>query len=166
MAAVASGPVKLDVDIKPALPTSVRFGTAGAGGIGAWVLIHPFNTVAVRLNLLKTAPSNPLSFARSLVQSEGVSSLYRGLSAGIARQVFYATSRMGLYEVFRDQLAMYREVDLWGRIGAGCLSGACAALISCPAEVSLVRMSNDNALPAAQRRGYTSVRVIAFHNLT
>ena len=32
-----------------------------------------------------------------------------------------------------------------------------AALISCPAEVSLVRMSNDATLPADQRRNYKGV---------
>ena len=36
----------------------------------------------------------------------------------------------------------------------GAISGGMAAYISCPAEVSLVRMSNDNSLPLAERRNY------------
>ena len=43
------------------------------------------------------------------------------------------------------------------RVMAGLLSGGLAALVSCPAEVCLVRMSNDQTLPADQRRNYTSV---------
>ncbi len=34
---------------------------------------------------------------------------------------------------------------------------AVAAFVSCPAEVPLVRMANDNALPLAQRRNYRGV---------
>jgi solute carrier family 25 oxoglutarate transporter 11 len=36
-------------------------------------------------------------------------------------------------------------------------SGALAALISCPAEVTLVRISNDQTLPVDQRRNYSGV---------
>ena len=84
-------------------------------------------------------------------------SLYNGLSAGVTRQVFYATSRFGLFEVFRDAMAKYRETDLFSRLLTGCASGGAAAFISCPAEVSLVRMANDNSLPVDQRRNYKSV---------
>ena len=39
-------------------------------------------------------------------------------------------------------------------MAVGAVSGGMAAFISCPAEVSLVRMANDNSLPAAERRNY------------
>lgn len=84
-------------------------------------------------------------------------SLYNGLSAGILRQIFYATSRFGLFEVFRDEMAKYRETDIWSRLISGCASGAMAAFISCPAEVTLVRLSNDATLPPEKRRNYTGV---------
>eukprot|EP00121_Abeoforma_whisleri_P009415 Awhi_evm1s8656 len=51
-------------------------------------------------------------------------------------------------------MAKYRETDFLSRLATGCSSGGVAALISCPAEVSLVRMSNDSALPASARRNY------------
>eukprot|EP00906_Rhabdomonas_costata_P029433 RCo041536 len=145
------------------MSTFVQFSTAGMGGIIAWIIIHPANTVAVRMNLVNMSPDSPLKgisfgkFTKSVVQKEGVLALYNGLSAGITRQIFYATSRFGLFEVFRDIMAKYRPTDLLSRLVVGLASGAAAAAISCPAEVSLVRMSNDNALPAAQRRNYKSV---------
>jgi hypothetical protein len=49
--------------------------------------------------------------------------LYNGLSAGIVRQIFYATSRLGLYEVFRNFSLKYREVDLASRLFCGIVSG-------------------------------------------
>lgn len=143
------------------LSTGAKFATAGLGGVGGWILIHPFNTVAIRMNLATAtgASSEPnfLKFTRDIVSREGVGALYKGLSAGVLRQIFYATSRFGLFEVMRDAAAKYRETDLASRLAVGVLSGGCAAYISCPAEVSLVRMSNDNALPASQRRNYSSV---------
>jgi len=127
-----------------------------------WLLIHPVNTLAVRKNLtLYTQPNAPKlslwAFYRDIAAREGHASLYRGLSAGVTRQIFYSTSRFGLFELFRDNLAKYRQTDIWSRLVVGCASGGVAALVSCPAEVSLVRMSSDNSLPVEQRRGYTNV---------
>jgi solute carrier family 25 oxoglutarate transporter 11 len=140
----------------------LQFGTACLGGVLAWCIVHPFNTVAVRMNLAtvsdpSTASKGFIQYTTELVEREGVLSLYKGLSAGIVRQIFYATSRFGLFEVFRDTLAKYRETDFASRLLVGVLSGGCAALISCPAEVTLVRMSNDNSLPKELRRNYKSI---------
>lgn len=128
-----------------------------------WVVVHPFNTLAVRMNLATmgdAAPAAPKGFAAfssDLIAKEGFSSLYAGLGAGCLRQIFYATSRYGLFETFRDTLAKYRETDFAQRFTVASVAGGCAALISCPVEVCLVRMSNDASLPPEQRRGYTSV---------
>jgi len=140
----------------------VTFSTAGLGGVLGWICIHPFNTVAVRMNLSSFSETaakktNLFTFSRQIVANEGFFSLYSGLSAGITRQVFYATSRFGLFEVFRDNMAKYRTTDIWSRLLTGCLSGGVAAYISCPAEVSLVRISNDKSLPEAKRRNYKNV---------
>eukprot|EP01064_Diplonema_japonicum_P008478 TRINITY_DN15943_c0_g1_i1.p1 TRINITY_DN15943_c0_g1~~TRINITY_DN15943_c0_g1_i1.p1 ORF type:complete len:334 (+),score=83.79 TRINITY_DN15943_c0_g1_i1:87-1004(+) len=145
------------------LSRGVSFTTAGMGGIGAWWLVHPFNTLAVRMSLANTSGSSTGSlvpFAKEIVRKEGVGALYKGIGAGTLRQVFYATSRFGLFEVFRDMITDYRgmkDVDFLTRLVAGSTSGGCAALISCPAEVSLVRMSNDSSLPVSERRNYKNV---------
>ena len=39
-------------------------------------------------------------------------------------------------------------------VAVGAVTGAAAALISCPMEVATVRMSNDATLPASERRNY------------
>ena len=143
------------------LSKAVVFTTSGLGGILGWVVVHPFNTLAVRMNLASAASAGPpksfAAFSTNLIKSEGVAGLYAGLSAGCLRQVFYATSRLGLYETFRDIAAEYRKTDFAQRFFLASVSGGCAALISCPVEVCLVRMSNDASLPAAERRGYTGV---------
>eukprot|EP00940_MAST-03C_sp_MAST-3C-sp2_P000775 g775.t1 len=152
------------------IPTGIKFATAGIGGIMGWWCVHPFNTCAVRLNLLgqqqpkaaTTRPSFPAFIAKTVAE-EGVFTLYKGIGAGTVRQIFYATSRFGLFEVFRDQLQSSSIVTPKGqlsvveRLVGGLASGGCAAIISCPCEVTLVRMSNDASLPEKQRRDYKNV---------
>ena len=142
------------------LSKSVIFSTSGLGGVLGWIMIHPFNTLAVRLNLqgMKGGATPPfVTFTSQLIKNEGWGGLYAGLGAGCLRQVFYATSRYGLFETFRDELAKYRKTDFVQRFATAGVAGGCAALISCPIEVCLVRMSNDASLPVAERRGYTNV---------
>lgn len=124
------------------------------------MVVHPFNTLAVRMNLSAMSGGVPKSFptfAGELISKEGMGSLYAGIGAGCLRQVFYATSRYGLFETFRDHLAKYRKTDFAQRFTVAAVAGGCAALISCPIEVCLVRMSNDASLPVEKRRGYSSV---------
>jgi len=148
--------------VEKPLSTGVIFGTSGLGGIAGWMCVHPFNTLAVRMNLATMgANAGPqLSFAQfssKLIKTEGFASLYNGLGAGCLRQVFYATSRYGLFEKFRDVCAQYRKTDFAQRFATASVAGGCAAVISCPIEVCLVRMSNDASLPVEQQRGYKNV---------
>jgi len=135
-----------------------KFFTAGTAGVMGWCVVHPFNTCAVRLNL---AADKSQSFASYFMQSmrskKTALGLYDGLMAGCLRQVFYASSRFALFEIMRDEVAKYMPVNIWTRLGVGCVSGATAALISCPAETTLVRLSNDSTLPKDQQRGYKGV---------
>lgn len=140
----------------PPLSKPVVFATSGLGGVLGWAIVHPANTVAVRMNLA-SMQGKPFSFS-AMIKENGFKSLYDGLSAGLWRQVFYATSRFGLFETCRDQLHEIRgKTDFAGRVVVGAATGATAALISCPMEVATVRMSNDATLPAAERRNYTGV---------
>lgn len=144
------------------LSASVNFATAGAGGLIGWAVVHPFNTLGIRMNLAsQSGAAKNLSFGTYLIDTlkkkGGAASLYNGLSAGLLRQLFYATSRFGLFEVFRDELAKHRPTDFLSRLIAGVSSGGIAAMISCPAEVTLVRISNDATLPAEKRRNYKSI---------
>lgn len=105
-------------------PTAVNFSTAGLGGIMGWCVVHPFNTICVRMNLASASGSakGNLSFTSYLsatVKEAGFMSLYAGLSAGILRQTCYATTRFGLFEVFRDEMAKYRPTDIWSRLSTG-----------------------------------------------
>eukprot|EP00949_MAST-11_sp_MAST-11-sp1_P003540 g3540.t1 len=148
---------------------AVKYGTNTLGGILGWWCIHPFNLLSVQLNLLNLnaanaeggskiqKPPSMLQYAKQTIRTRGFRSLYAGVGAGTARQIFYTTSRLGLFEKFSEIVSEHRKVGALERVGIGLCSGALAAIISCPAEVSLVRMSNDANLPASERRNYKSV---------
>lgn len=138
------------------LPKSVVFATSGLGGMLGWVIVHPANTLAVRMNLANMQ-GKKFSFSHMIAEN-GWLSLYDGLAAGVLRQVFYATARFGLFETFRDILHDYRgKTDFASRVGVGAITGGMAAYISCPMEVAVVRMSNDSSLPKEERRNYKNV---------
>jgi solute carrier family 25 oxoglutarate transporter 11 len=112
---------------KKPLPSSISFATAGAGGLIGWIAIHPFNTLGIRMNLASSSgaasEASFVKFSQQIIKNEGVKALYSGLGAGLLRQFFYATSRFGFFEVFRDELAKYRETDFLSRLVAGVSSG-------------------------------------------
>jgi solute carrier family 25 (mitochondrial oxoglutarate transporter), member 11 len=89
------------------------------------------------MNLNK--PGQPFSVTKMLSETGGIRGLYAGLSAGVLRQVFYASSRFGLFETFRDILHDYRgKTDFASRVGVGAVTGGIAAYISCPMYVSFL----------------------------
>ena len=134
------------------IPKSVVFGTSGLGGVLGWMVVHPFNTLTVRMSLAAAA-GRPFH-----IKDAPWRSLYDGLTAGMLRQVFYATSRFGLFETARDAYVEQRgSIDFRGRVVIGAVTGGMAAYISCPMEVAVVRMSNDKSLPVDQRRNYKHV---------
>lgn len=137
---------------------SYKFGTAGSAGVLGWMVVHPFNTCAVRINLSGVKDVTFASYFKQQIKTrKGALGLYDGLSAGVTRQLFYASSRFALFEILRDEVAKYAPINIWSRLAVGSVSGAMAALISTPAETTLVRLSNDSTLPPDQRRNYKGI---------
>ena len=142
---------------KTMLDTVKQFGTAGTAGCFGWCIVHPFNTAAIQLNLATGTNQSFYGLLKGKASEGKLLSLYEGLGAGVAKQVVYATSRMGIFEVIRDEIAKYRETDIYSRLFAGSLSGGIAACLSIPIEVTLVRISNDSTQPPELRRNYTGI---------
>ncbi|RNF25781.1 putative mitochondrial carrier protein [Trypanosoma conorhini] len=121
------------------LPMSCTIGIAGVSGMLGWVLTHPFemwkNTV-----MMAPAGTSQLDCLRK-VQERGA---FKGLSAGLLRQVVYAPARLGCYPIFRDAIMALKRADpgaaptVGDRAIAGAVSGAFASFLSSPVEVCLV----------------------------
>eukprot|EP01013_Petalomonas_cantuscygni_P015900 TRINITY_DN32819_c0_g1_i1.p1 TRINITY_DN32819_c0_g1~~TRINITY_DN32819_c0_g1_i1.p1 ORF type:complete len:301 (+),score=53.25 TRINITY_DN32819_c0_g1_i1:181-1083(+) len=137
------------------IPAWGHFLNSGVSGIIGWCFVHPLNTVAVSMGFAQTEMSS-IQMARHIMKEGGVAALYNGLSAGIIRQIVYTSSRLSLFDIYKD-IAVRKfnlEMNFPLRMALATLAGGCAAIISCPVEVSLVRMTVDQRRPAEQRVGY------------
>ena len=88
-------------------------------------------------------------------RSEGITGLYRGISASLLRQLTYSTARFATYE----KLKYMAENDGVKAphtllVGLAAISGLVGGLVGNPADILNVRMQNDAALVPADRRNY------------
>lgn len=143
------------------------FVTGSIAGCAATCCIQPIDMIKVRIQLgaAEGGSTNPMQIASTMMKEEGVGGFYKGLSAGLTRQVLYTGARLGLYDIFTD-LAKEPGVKMPFYKTALCAvsAGGLAAVIGNPADLSLIRMQSDSTLPAAERRNYTGV-VHAFSSI-
>lgn len=101
----------------------------------------------------------PVSVGIKIVQAEGVSALFSGVSATVLRQTLYSTTRMGLYDVLKQKWSDpdSGNMPLVRKIAAGLVAGGIGAAVGNPADVAMVRMQADGRLPVTQRRNYQGV---------
>ncbi|PSK55151.1 hypothetical protein B9Z65_2540 [Elsinoe australis] len=103
--------------------------------------------------------------AVEVVKNDGVTGLYRGLTAGLARQLLYGTTRFAIYDILKARLQhkspdappATKSSNLLALIGAASFSGFVGGIVGNPADLANVRMQNDSTLPASQRRNYRNV---------
>lgn len=138
------------------------------GGVSAMLassVVHPIDLTKVRLQLFRTVnPNKPspgaIGMITSVYRDEGLSALYRGLSAALLRQAVYGTARIGLHRTFSNALLEKNEgkqLSFGLKAAAGMGSGSLAVFLGTPMDVSLVRMQADSMKPKGEQRGYTNV---------
>jgi solute carrier family 25 oxoglutarate transporter 11 len=67
--------------------------------------------------------------------------LYRGLSAGILRQMTYGTTRLGVFQTLENNLKDEKGVMSFGnKLLASLGAGGIGALVGTPADAALVRI--------------------------
>lgn len=85
-------------------------------GCTATMIIQPIDMIKVRLQIKneeigllrsqgKPVPNVKLGFfpmANTIMSESGFFGLYKGLSSALMRQVFYATTRLGLYKILTE----------------------------------------------------------------
>ncbi|XP_014228293.1 mitochondrial uncoupling protein 2-like [Trichogramma pretiosum] len=109
----------------------------------------------------------------TLVKNEGFRKLYGGLSAGLQRQMCFASVRLGLYDstkiIYADffqgksnkeQALHDAPIGAGVRILAGMTTGALAVLLAQPTDVVKVRMQAGNSLKyASTLQAYKNIAV-------
>uniref|UniRef100_A0A1I8B337 Mitochondrial 2-oxoglutarate/malate carrier protein n=1 Tax=Meloidogyne hapla TaxID=6305 RepID=A0A1I8B337_MELHA len=115
-------------------PGYIKFLFGGLSGMGATLFVQPLDLVKNRLVMRP------------------------GLSAGLARQATYTTTRLGLYSwLFEFCSREGKRPSFALKAVLGMTSGGVASIFGNPMELALVRMTADGRLPTNERRNYKNV---------
>ncbi|PFH38440.1 2-oxoglutarate/malate translocase OMT [Besnoitia besnoiti] len=144
------------------------FAVGGLSGCIATTCIQPIDMIKVRIQLAGEAggSTNPFTIFRNIINNEGFKGLYKGLDAGIIRQLTYSTARLGLFRIISDEMRHRAPKDkngvapplpLWKKAVAGLAAGGLGSFFGNPADLALIRLQADATLPPEQRRNYTGV---------
>lgn len=139
-----------DLATFPLDTAKVRMQIAGEGR--AILLAAPEGSV---LTMRAVAQPGLLQTVGNIVKTEGMRSLYGGLSAGLQRQMCFASVRLGLYDSVKTlyagiidgnsgATATNGSVNIGVRIAAGITTGALAVLFAQPTDVVKVRLQAGN----------------------
>jgi len=137
---------------------------AGTGNCVAAAVTNPIDVVKVRMQMTGEGVASAdarkqrgfLYTGRSMVQNEGLASLYAGLSASLCREMSYSGIRMGLYEPTKIALSgSSTKSGLVLKVLSGAITGATGSVIANPFDLVKVRMQSS---PGSGGRGtYSSV---------
>ncbi|EUD67065.1 hypothetical protein C922_02649 [Plasmodium inui San Antonio 1] len=137
------------------------FAVGGASGMFATFCVQPLDMIKVRIQLNaegKSAVKNPFIVGKNIIANEGILSLYKGLDAGLTRQIVYTTGRLGLFRTFSDMVKKEGEpLPFYKKCFCALAAGGLGALMGNPADLSLIRLQADNTLPKELKRNYTGV---------
>ncbi|XP_015184393.1 PREDICTED: mitochondrial uncoupling protein 2-like [Polistes dominula] len=154
--------------------------TAGTAACIADLATFPLDTAKVRMqiagegrtillastegSMLAMRASQPglLETMGNIVRVEGARSLYGGLSAGLQRQMCFASVRLGLYDSVKSLYAGIIDgnnrsgsMNIGIRVMAGMTTGALAVLFAQPTDVVKVRLQAGNSGGSAVRYSST-----------
>lgn len=142
-----------------------NFLIGGLSGMIATTMIQPIDFLKVQIQNrsemgLKRENLKPMKIAKEIYKSTNSFSIfYRGLDSALLRQLFYTSTRLGLFYSIHDYLTKLKksEPTLVQNSLASLLSGAVGSFIGNPADLALIRMQSDNNLPLKERRNYKNV---------
>merc|ERR1712176_1432981 len=130
--------------------------TGAMAGMIATTCTQPLDTLKVRVQVAAASGKtvSPFTVASQTLRNEGALVFYKGLSAGLMRQVIYTGGRFGLFDTLieRSRDPMFDSVPGFAKKSVCAITAA-----GNPADLSLIRMQADSLLPAAQRRNYRNV---------
>ena len=126
----------------------------------------PLDTAKVRLQIQgqRLQPGETakykglLNTVAVIIKEEGVRAPYKGLFAGLQRQMVYASLRIGLYDPIKSVICgrdFKGEVPLYKRILSGLTSGAIAILVANPTDVIKIRLQAEGNLPPGVQKRYS-----------
>lgn len=133
-----------------------RWYFGGLSSAGAACCTHPLDLLKVHLQTGSgKTEGSLLGHVAKIVRSQGFLALYNGLTASLLRQLTYSTTRFGIYDVAKKQVAPNGEpIPFPTLLAIASFAGGCGGIVGTPGDMINVRMQNDIKLPVDQRRNY------------
>jgi len=147
------------------LPIWLQMLTGGIAGSVAEICTIALDTSKVRLQIQGTQlkPGDPIKYkgliktALTIAGEEGPGALFKGLGAGLQRQMVFASIRIGLYDhvkalyVGKDHVG---DIPLHTKILAALTTGALGMCVANPTDLVKVRLQAEGRLPPGTPRRY------------
>ena len=103
----------------------------------------------------------------TIVRARGILSLYRGLPACCLWTLTSATTRFGIYDVWKQKKNARGEPSLfYQRVYMSIFGGSCAAIVGNAPDIVKIRMQNDLKLPGTAIRSIIYILYRAYLVLT
>jgi len=93
---------------------------------------------------------SPFQIIKEIKANGGISAFYKGLDSALTRQIFTTTSRLGIYKTLFNSIKNKqdgKELSFVQKSFCSSIAGFIGSIIGNPADLALVRMQNDTALP-------------------
>ncbi|XP_018333477.1 mitochondrial uncoupling protein 2 [Agrilus planipennis] len=165
-------------------PLFAKLLTAGTSACFADFVTYPLDTAKVRLQIqgesrvvvqngsfvmLEAVQHNQnglFGTLTNMIRQEGPRSLYSGLSAGLQRQMCFASVRIGLYDTFKTFYQRLLDgnskstgnMNIGSRVAAGITTGGLAVFIAQPTDVVKVRFQASMGQSEVASPRYNNVR--------
>ena len=95
---------------------------------------------------------------KTIFAEEGAQSLWKGIFAGLQRQMIFAGIRIGLYPTVRNFICGkekdVKDIAMWQRIVAGLITGAFGIVVASPTDVVKIRLQAEGKKPAGVPKRY------------
>jgi len=131
----------------------------GTSGTLASLFVYPLDSLKTLIQMRSEAglDSSVKGVLRERMRTEGLLTLYRGLTVNVYRQFTFASLRLGIYFSYSDYLKKIKNKQALSFLesAAGSMAaGAIATMAVMPIDIVYVRFQVENSLPLEQRRNY------------
>jgi len=135
----------------PALPFFKYVIAGGLAGVAEILVMYPLDVVKTRLQLQVTGAGTTAAYTSvtqclaSIVKSEGMGRLYRGIASPIVAEAPKRAVKFSTNEKYKQLFAPIKN-DQLRAICAGAAAGCTESFINCPFEVVKVRMQAQKSM--------------------
>lgn len=144
------------------LPMVQKLLTGAVAGVVGTSCIYPLDMIKTHLQAAgqtdrKKIPIRPIDCIRNILDKEGISGFYRGLSANLIGVTPEKAIKLAVNEKMRELLENEGSISFRNEVISGATAGFCQVIATNPMEIVKLRMQLQGTLPKVERIGIIKV---------